>query len=110
MNNRDKIKESESYVLTLQKDKINRRINLRKILSLEEILNKPYAKVTIELKEDYNIDEIKNLLSLEGKTQINLIINYNNKKIHYNLQNSRKFDFNQLKMMKNKEYVKKIIV
>ncbi len=110
VNNRDKIKESESYVLTLQKDKINRRINLRKILSLDEILNKPYAKVTIELKENYNIEEIKNLLSLKGKTQINLIINNNNKKIHYNLQNSRKFDFNQFKLIKNKEYVKKIIV
>ena len=45
-----------------------------------------------------------------GKRIINLIINDKNKKIHYNLQNSRKFDFNQLKMMKNKEYVKKIIV
>ena len=110
VNNRDKIKESESYVLTLQKDKINGRINLRKILSLDEILNKPYTKVTIELKENYNIEEIKNLLSLKGKTQINLIINNNNKKIHYNLQNSRKFDFNQLKLIKNKEYVKKIIV
>ena len=110
VNNRDKIKESESYVLTLQKDKINGRINLRKILSLDEILSKPYAKVTIELKENYNIKEIKNLLSLKGKTQINLIINNNNKKIHYNLQNSRKFDFNQLKLIKNKEYVKKIIV
>ena len=54
-------------MLTLQKDKINGRINLRKILSLDEILNKPYAKVTIELKENYNIEEIKNLLSLKRK-------------------------------------------
>ncbi len=110
VNNRDKIKESESFILTLQKDKSNGRVNLRKILSLEEIINKPYSKVTIELTENYNIKEIKELLSNEGNTKIHLIINNKNKKIHYNLQNSRKFDFNQLKTMKNKEYVKKIIV
>tara|TARA_B100001564_G_scaffold190867_1_gene160342 strand:- start:141 stop:593 length:453 start_codon:yes stop_codon:yes gene_type:complete len=115
VNNRDKIKESESFVLTLQKDKSitdisKRRVNLRKILSLEDMINKPYSKVTIELKENYNINEIKRLLTEEGKTEIKLIINSNNKKIHYNLENTRKFDFNQLKTLKTKEYVKKITV
>jgi len=115
VNNRDKIKESESFVLTLQKDKSiidisKRRINIRKILSLDDIINKPYSKVTIELNDNYNIEEIKKLLKKEGKTEINLIINNKDKKIYYNLQNTRKFDFNQLKMMKSKEYVKKITV
>ena len=115
INNRDKIKESESFVLTLQKDKsINetsqRRINVRKILGLNDILNQPYSKVTIELKENFNIQEIKKILINKGQTEINLIINNKNKKIHYNLKNTRKFDFNQLKIMKSKEYVKKITV
>jgi DNA polymerase-3 subunit alpha len=115
INNRDKIKESDSFVLTLQKDKSitdisKRRINLRKILSLEDMINKPYANVTIELNENYNLNEIKNLLTKEGQTKINLIINNKNQKIHYNLQNARKFDFNQLKALKSKEYVKKITV
>jgi DNA polymerase-3 subunit alpha len=115
INNRDKIKESESFVLTLQKDKSildvsKRRINLRKIVSLDDIINKPYSKVTIELKENYNIEEIKKLLTKEGQTEINLIINNDNQRIHYNLQNARKFDFNQLKALKSKEYVKKITV
>ena len=56
------------------------------------------------------VNEIKNLLTKEGKTKISLIINNKNKKIHYSLQNTRKFDFNQLKTMKSKEYVKKITV
>ena len=101
--------------MTLQKDKSildvsKRRINLRKIVSLDDIINKPYPKVTIELKENYNIQEIKKLLTTEGHTEINLIINNNNQRIHYNLQNARKFDFNQLKALKSKEYVKKITV
>ena len=115
INNRDKIKESESFILTLQKDKSildvsKRRINLRKIVSLDDIINKPYSKVTIELKENYDIEEIKKLLAKEGQTEINLIINNDNQRIHYNLQNARKFDFNQLKALKSKEYVKKITV
>jgi DNA polymerase-3 subunit alpha len=115
VNNREKIKESESFILTLQKDKLNndtsqRRINVRKILSLDDIINKPYSKVTIELKDNFNLNEIKEILKNKGQTKIDLIFNDNNKKIHYNLQNLRKFDFNQLKIIKNKEYVKKITV
>ena len=113
--NRDKIKESESFILTLQKDKILKdssqsRVNVKKILNLNDMINQPYSKVTIELAENYNIEEIKNLLQKEGGTKVDLIINDKNKKIHYNLQNSRKFDINQLKILKNKEYVKKITV
>ena len=115
INNRDKIKESESFILTLQKDKSiidisKRRINLRKILSLDDIINKPYSKVVIELEENCNINEIKKLLIQEGKTEISLIINKKNQRIHFHLKNARKFDYNQLKTMKSKEYVKKITV
>ena len=115
VNNRDKIKESESFVLSLQKDKSitdisKRRINIRKILSLDDMINKPYSKITIELKENFDINEIKQILKKEGQTEINFIINKKNQKIYFNLQNPRKFDFNQLKTMKNKEYVKKITV
>ena len=115
INNRDKIKESESFVLTLQKDKIRnettqRRINVKKIVSLDETLNKPYSKVVIELNEGFNLNEIKKLLEIEGKTEISLVINEKNKKVYYNLQNPRKFDINQLKAMKSKQYVKKITV
>ena len=113
--NREKLKEAESFVLTLQKDRVNeegtkKRINIKKILSLDEVINKPYAKVTIELKNDYNLDEIKNLLSIKGETKINLVVKNKNKQAHYLLQENRKFDFNQLKALKAKKYVDKIIV
>ena len=62
------------------------------------------------MNENYNIEEIKKLLVNDGETKISFIINNKKQKIHFNLQNPRKFDFNQLKMMKNKEYVKKITV
>ena len=113
ISNRDKLKESESFVLTLQKDKITgdalkKRINVRKILSLDEVINKPYSKVTIELKDNCNLEEIRELLSVNGETKIDLIIKDQNKKAYYSLQNNRKFDLKHLKTLKAKEYVEKI--
>jgi DNA polymerase-3 subunit alpha len=115
ISNREKLKESESFVLTLQKDRITgditkKRINVRKILSLDEVINKPYSKVTIQLKENYNLSEISELLSDNGETEINLIINDNNEQVYYSLQNNRKFDLEHLKALKAKEYVEKITV
>ena len=113
--NRDKLKESESFVLTLQKDKIagdilKKRINVRKILSLDEVINKPYSKVTIELKNNCNLDEIQKILSVNGETKIDLVIKDKNKKAYYSLQNNRKFDLKHLKTLKDMEYVEKITV
>ncbi len=115
IKNREKLKESESFVLTLQKEKASsnnerRRINVKKILSLNEFLSEPFSKVTIELKENFQANDIKEILSLKGNTAINLIINNNNQKAYYSLQNNRKFDFNHFKRLKGKEYVIKITV
>jgi DNA polymerase III subunit alpha len=115
VTNRDKLKESESFVLTLQKDKITgdalrKRINVRKILSLDEVINKPYSKVTIELNNNYNLDEIHELLSVNGETEVNLIFKDQNKQAFYSLKNNRKFDLKHLKALKAKEYVEKITV
>ena len=74
------------------------------------MIKKPYKQVTIELKDNCKLEELKKILDIKGETDIKLIFNENNKKIYYNLKNPRKFDFNQLKMIKNKEYIKKIIV
>ena len=115
VSNREILKESETFVLTLQKDtsnddKIKKRVNVRKITNLDDLINKPYSKVTIELKANYNIDEIKELLSTKGETAINLVIKNENKKAHYCLDTNRKFDLSHLKALKAKNYVEKIIV
>ena len=116
ISNREKLKESESLILTLQKDKISedsnkKRINVRKIVSLDEVINKPYSKITIELRDNYNLNEISELLSDNGETEINLVIKDQNKQAYcYSLQNNRKFDLKHLKELKAKDYVEKITV
>ena len=115
ITNRDKLKETESFVLTLQKDKINgekekKRINVKKILNLQDVISKPYSKVTIELKNEYDLEDLKELLSNKGETEINIIVKHNNKLAYYSLQENRKFDLKHLKALKAKKYVEKISV
>ena len=113
ISNRDKLKESNSFVMTLQKDKIigeniNRRINIRKILDLNDVVNKQYDNVSIELSADYNVEELKDVLKEEGKTKINFIIKKEEKSFAFMLEKPRKFDLGIFNNVKNKQYVKKI--
>ena len=113
IKNRDKLKESESFILTLQKDKINNetgqiRINVKKILSLNEMVNKTYDNVSIELDKGFDILELNKTLKTGGNTKIRLIVPENNKKIVFKLEVLRKFDLNIFNDLKNKKYVKKI--
>ncbi len=111
--NRDKLKESASFILTLQKDKplgenTLQRINVRKILDLSEMIKKPYENVSIELSHDYDIEELKEVLKESGSTKINFIIKDKNKSFAFKLEKTRKFDLTTFNIVKNKQYVKKI--
>ena len=111
--NRDKLKESNSFVLTLHKEKaisetIQRRINVRKIVDLSELVNKTYESVSIELNDKNNLKELSNLLVKSGKTKINILLSENSKNYKFELGKNRKFDFNLFTLVKNKQYIKKI--
>ena len=113
INNREKLKESNSFILTLQKDKpigefSQSRINVRKVMNIKEMINKPYDKVSIELTQDYNMRELKEVLKEDGDTKINFIIKDKNKSFAFKLEKTRKFDFTTFNNVKNKQYVKKI--
>jgi DNA polymerase-3 subunit alpha len=111
--NREKLKESSSFVLTLYKEKNTNennlsRVNIRKIIDLSELVNKTYTSVSIELNNSEKLKELDELLKNNGKTKINVILKDNNKNYSFELEKSRRFDFNLFSLIKNKEYVKKI--
>ena len=54
------------------------------------------------------IRELSELLIKNGETKINIIFNENNKKLMFELKQTRKFDFDLFCLIKNKEYIKKI--
>ena len=47
-------------------------------MDLQEAIEKPYSRATIELKDNCNLNEIKELLSNKGDTEINLVIKEKN--------------------------------
>ena len=113
VKNRDKLIESNSFVLTLHKDRpvgenSQRRINVRKILDLGDMVNKPYENVSIELDSSYDLNDLKTSLREEGETEINIIINEKNKKFEFKLEKPRKFNLAIFNDIKNRQYVKKI--
>ena len=110
IRNREILKEGESFIITLFKDTDGnqRRINVKKIVSLNELVNHNYKNVSIEVDEKLNFKEFKKLLNEKGQTEIKLILNQKNKKIIFKLENPRKFDLKLFNKVKNNEFVKKI--
>ncbi|MAJ86189.1 MAG: DNA polymerase III subunit alpha [Candidatus Pelagibacter sp.] len=113
IQNREILKESDSFILTILKDNVSsensqKRVNVKKILPLNEMINKVYHSISIELNDNYNLHELKEFLKDKGETKIKIIIPYNDKKITLSLEKDRKFDLKLFNAIKNKEYVRKI--
>ena len=75
---------------------------------MNELVNKSYKKVSIELNDNYNLEDLKSVLKEEGETQINILVKDKNKTLAFQLEKTRKFDFNIFNDIKSKQYVKKI--
>tara|TARA_B100002051_G_scaffold217652_1_gene210557 strand:- start:10061 stop:13480 length:3420 start_codon:yes stop_codon:yes gene_type:complete len=111
--NRDKLKNANSFVLTLQKDTTSdlnnsRRINIKSISELGNFIKKSYDNVIIEINEKSNLNELQSLLSENGETKIQIKMKKSSKIYTFSLKNPRKFNFNTFKNIRSKEYVKKI--
>ena len=110
IKNREILKEGESFVMTLFKDVSNdqKRVNVRKIVLLDNLINNNYKKVSIEIDEKLDLNELKKLLQEKGETEIQLILRQKDTKFTIKLENPRKFDLKLFNEVKNREYVKKI--
>ena len=111
--NRDKLKESNSFILTLQKEKNNsdnsiKRVNIRKLVDLNDLVNKTYENVSIVVKDEKKLNELKDLLKNNGETKINIILKDKEKNYSFELEKGRKFDFDLFTLIKSKEFIKKI--
>jgi len=112
-SNREKLKESNSFILTLQKEKTKiensqKRVNIKKLVDLSDLVNKTYENVSIELSDKKMFKELNELLNQAGETKIHVVFRENSKNYKFELGQARKLDFNLFSLIKNKEYVKKI--
>ena len=106
--NREILKEGSSLILTLIKSITNgdnrfKRINVQKITSLKDLLNKPINQVTFNIKSLKELDEISKFIHNHGDTLIKIKINDENNNLNFELENKRNIDRKTLNLLRNKE-------
>ena len=106
--NRVILKEGSSLILTLIKSIANnenrlKRINVQKIISLQDLLNKPINCVTFNLKSLKELDEISKYLLNNGDTSVEIKIRDKNDNFNFQLKNRRNIDRKTLNLLRNKE-------
>ncbi len=98
--NRNNLTEGNSLMITLIKNyvdenKSQKRINVKKIISLKELTNKQIKNITFKFDNIKDFEKIKNLSSKDGETEVKILLD-KDKKIHrFSLKNKRKVN-NQL--------------
>ncbi len=111
--NRDNLIEGKSFLLTLIKDKENqenrfRRINVRKILSLDMVKKSNYMNVEIQVNSEDHLEKLYEVIKDKGNSKIKISFNKENKNYLFELKDKRKFDYETLKHLNKEHYIKKI--
>ncbi len=107
--NRDNLIEGNSLMITLIKnyvddDKSQKRINVKKIISLKELINKQLNNVTFKFNSIEEFQKIKKLSLKDGKTEINILLDKDNKIHKFQLKDKRKVNnqlLNSLNLVEN---------
>jgi len=113
--NRKNLIPGKSFIITVIKDKENqenrfRRINVRKIVNLEEITKINYSNVFIEIDKSDNLIKLYENIKEKGNAKIKISIAEENKNYLFELKDGRKFDYEMLKYLNKAAYIKKISV
>jgi len=111
--NRENLIEGKSFLLTVIKDKENqenrfKRINVRKIVSLEEATKFNYSNVEIQMTNVEDLEKLYEVIKDKGNSKIKITIEDKNKNYLFELKDKRKFDYETLKYLNKEHYIKKI--
>ena len=95
-------------MLTLMKNyidekKIQNKINVKKIVTLKEVINKPIDLLKLKFNNLSELEKIIHLYKDKGKTTIKFELQDKNNKLVFDLKDKRKIDFKQLISLKIKE-------
>ena len=113
--NRKNLVEGKSFLLTVIKDKKNqenrfRRINVRRIVNLEQITKQNYSNVHIEINGPDNLEKLYDVIKEKGNSKIKITINQKSNNYLFELRDKRKFDYETLKYLNKEQYIKRISV
>ena len=107
--NREKLFEGNTLMITLMKnyiddEKIQKKINVKKIVVLKEVLNTTIEELKIKINNLEDLNKLKNLDKKNGKTKITIQISDENKNYIFVLKDKRNIDnnlINELELRKN---------
>jgi len=107
--NRHKLIEGNSLMITLMKNyidetKTQRRINVKKIVSLKEVLNSNFDELKLKINDLHELKKLKKLSNNEGKTKITFQITDNDVNYTFLLKHKRNIDndlINELQIREN---------
>ncbi len=106
--NREILIEGNSLILTLFKNVSNSenrltRINVQKIASLKDLFNSPINEVSFNLKSDEQVEAISKILTIEGKTIVNIKLVTKDSVLKFRLKKARNLDRKTLNLLRNQE-------
>ena len=99
--NRDILIEGNSLMLTLIKNytdesKTQKRINVKKMISLKEITNKSFKNITFYFGNYNEFQKLQKLSKLDGETEIKILFADGSDILSFKLQDKRKITNNLL--------------
>ena len=87
----------------IDEKKTQKKINVKKIITLKEVINKPIDLLKLKFNDLSELQKIKYLKKDEGKTSIKFEFQDKQYKLVFDLKDKRKIDFKQLNSLKIKE-------
>ena len=95
--NRENLVEGKSLLLTLIKnyvdsEKLQKRINVKKIISLKEVIDRPIKNITFKVKNFNDLKKIENFEKIDGKTRVKIVVEKDNEILTFQLKNKRKIN------------------
>ena len=112
--NRDILNEGNSLLMTLSKNLIDdenrfKRINVKKIISLKALYNKPISEIEFEITRQDQMKEISELVKTEGNTDVKIKFNNGKEELIFKLKNKRFVDRKLLNIIKNQDILTTIL-
>jgi len=108
--NRNKLIEGKSLMITLIKNytdetKIQKKINVKKIVTLKEVLNSNFEELKFKINNLDELTKLKKLSKKEGKTKITFQISDKVNNYTFTLKEKRNIDNNQINELKIRENI-----
>ena len=103
--NREILKEGMSLIITIYKNSLDanrfKKLTVKKISSLNSLINKPISSIEIYLNDKKNLDNIKEILVKPGDTEVKIKVNDEGMEYVFKLKNKRHVDKSHLNLLKN---------